>query len=341
MSTPSSVLLTGATGHLGAAIAAALLDRSDQYRLRLYIRSEEKLHALAASDERLAGLSETDRVVGDIRDAPALSNALKGVDIVIHACHSHEYWQGPDYLYDVNVGGTRALTSALTQADSPRQIVYIGSYSAHRALQPELPGGLCSSISARECSSISKPLSQRLLWDTAQDKGLGLQIVSPGYMIGPYQLNPTYFGALFHAVLFGPLRWSPPNSLNIVDVRDVALAVLDCLGNRSAPNWLLATGDNVPMQRLFAQMNHHAGFSTRPRPIAKSLLRLAPNLKQFGRFGQSYFTRDHTSALDSDLQNRSYDLSATVRDSIAWAKQHPLFGSRWEITRWLARRYLR
>lgn len=341
MSSSPTVLLTGATGHLGAAIFAALSADPGGCDLRMLIRSEEKLHQLAASDDRLAGLKDAEWVIGDIRDADVLSKALDGVDVVVHACHSHEYWRGAEHLYGVNVGGTYALGAALAGACCVKKVIYIGSYSAHRILPDASTVKPLRGVSARESSSISKPLAQRVLWDAASDNGFSLHIVSPGYMVGPYQLNPTYFGVLFHALQFGSLRWCPPNIINIVDVRDVAEAVVDCLKNGDAPTWNLATGDNTSMMRLFSEMNRQAGFSQMPRTIPVGLLRFVPRLKQFGKYGQRYFAQDHASSSASDLNRRSYDLGASVRDSIIWAQRHPMFASRSELLLWLAKRYLR
>lgn len=341
MSTPITVLLTGATGHLGVAIAAAMLTDTSTYQLRVLSRSETKMGQLIASDARLSGLRNVQRVIGDIRDQPILDKALRGVDVVIHACHSHEYWKGAQYLYDVNVGGTRALTAALSRTGSVRKVVFIGSYSAHQMQKADFSVGSLSGYSARECSTISKPIAQQLLVDSAQDLGFALHIVSPGYMIGPYQLDPTYFGALFHMVQFGPLRWCPPNSINIVDVRDVAKAVTECLQSEDATSRVLATGDNTPMQQLFTEMNRQVGSTVVPTPIPCYLFRLTPNLKQFGKFGKRYFTENHISISGSDLSNREFDLSSSVRDGLMWAKRQKLFRSRGEVLKWMLKRYLR
>jgi len=341
MSKEITVLITGATGHLGVAVATAILTNAGAFKLRGLIRSKAKIERLIAIDTRLSELRNIQWAIGDIRDPSALSEALQDVDVVIHACHSHEYWKGAEYLYDVNVGGTRALTTALSHTTSVKKVVFIGSYSAHLSQQTDSSMRRIGEYSARECSTISKPIAQRLLMDSAKNHGFALHIVSPGYMIGPYQLDPTYFGALFHAVQFGPLRWCPPNSINIVDVRDVAMAVTKCLQMADAPSRILATGDNASMQRLFTEMNHQVGFRVVAKPIPCFLFRLIPNMKQFGRFGQRYFVQDHIPNSESDLNNREFDLGSSIRDSLSWAKQQQLFRSRGDFLKWIVKRYLR
>jgi dihydroflavonol-4-reductase len=340
MTVRETLLLTGATGHLGAAIARQLLAHPDGPRLRLLIRDEGKLRALAASDPGLASLMACERIVGDIRDAAKVEAALSGVDGVIHACHSHEYWRGSKHLLDVNLGGARNLVRALATKERARKVVYVGSYSAHgvRTNGHELEAA--QRASARECSSRSKKLAQEVFLAAAAEGRFRLDIVSPSYMIGPLQIDPTYFGALFHLVLLKPLRWCPPNGINLIDVRDVARSVLDCVtGDHEEGRQVLASGDNLPLQDLFAEMNRQAGFARAPRKLPGKLFGLMPSLKQFGRFGRHYFRSDHYVD-GAGLAPRLYTLEESVRDSLSWARDRPLYKHRGEFLLWLADRYL-
>lgn len=68
------VLVTGASGFLGAAVADVL--RSRGYRIRTLVRATSPRANLDARDEA---------VVGDILDAASLGRALQEVDHVVHA----------------------------------------------------------------------------------------------------------------------------------------------------------------------------------------------------------------------------------------------------------------
>ncbi len=333
-----TLLLTGATGHLGAAIAREILARPEPPRLRLLLRDERKLATLAAEPE-MAALLDCERVVADIRDRPKVEAALLGVDAVIHACHSHEYWCGARHLLEVNVGGARTLAEAVVRQGRVQKVAFIGSYSAHgrRSSTDEMEAARRSS--ARECSSRSKRLAQEVFLAAAAAGGFRLDIVSPSYLIGPLQIDPTYFGALFHLVLLRPLRWCPPNGINLVDVRDVARAVVDCVaGEQAEGRRVLAAGDNVPLHDLFAAMNREAGFPQTPVRLPDRLFQVLPSLRQFGRFGRHYFRRDHYVE-ESGLARR-YTLEESVRDTLTWARRRPLYRHRGEFLRWLAARYL-
>jgi len=338
--TRPTILLTGATGHLGAAIAREFVSRAEAPRLRILVRDEEKLHRLAAADPVMGRLLDCERVVGDIRDTDRIDRAVAGADAVIHACHSHEYWHGARYLFDVNVGGARNLQRAIRTAGSVKKVVFIGSYSAHGETSVEDdPESLCSA-SARECSSRSKRLAQAIFRAGASAGSYRLDVVSPSYLIGPMQLEPTYFGALFHLVLLKPLRWCPPNGINVIDVRDVARTVAGCAsGDHAAERRILASGDNVSLWELFAEMNQQAGFGITPHRLPSEAFVVMPWLRQFGAYGRQYFRRNHFVDA-AGLSARHYALRDSIRDTLSWARRAPLYRRRIEFIRWIAQRYL-
>ena len=281
---PSPIFLTGATGHLGVAIARALLALPHPPEVRLLVRDPAKVHALIATDDALAPLDRAALVVGDFRDPAVLSHGLRGARAVIHNLHSHEYWKGADHLIDVNVGGAERLADAVA-AEGVRHVVYIGSYSVHDKTAGPTADDL-REMSPRAASSQAKLVVQLLLERRAEtDSGFRLDTVSPSYMMGPWQLDPTYFGVLYHLVHHCRLKRALPGGVNLVDVRDVAQAVIGCL-EADQPQRRLAAGDNISFQEMFRIMNRIAGRPYDPRPIPAGLLRSIPRLRFFGDFGR-------------------------------------------------------
>jgi len=76
-----TVLVTGGTGSFGKAFIKRLLNEHDPLAVRVYSRDELKQYDMQRDidDPRLRFL------IGDVRDAPRLSIATRGVDVVIHA----------------------------------------------------------------------------------------------------------------------------------------------------------------------------------------------------------------------------------------------------------------
>jgi len=331
--------LTGATGHLGAAILAELSAREVPFpALRLLVRSREKLDRLVELSADFGILDQCTVVDGDLRDERTLERAVEGVDTIVHTAHSHEYSRGSRYLTEVNVKGAERLVRTAIEDGGVRRIVAIGSYSADPAPSDAPSHEELLRLAPRACSSKAKLASARIFSEAASRNGLALDVVSPSYMIGPYQLDPTYFGALFHLVLFRPLTWAPPHGVNLVDVRDVARAVLDVLTTGGGGH-VLATGDNTPYTELFETLNHAAGRPSTPRLISPRLMRLVPRLRLFGDFGKHYFDGPHYVDAPG-LTDRCFGLDRTISDAVDWARRMARFSGSFQIYRWMARRYL-
>jgi UDP-N-acetylglucosamine 4,6-dehydratase len=76
-----TILITGGTGFLGKALIKEILNYAPK-SIRVFSRDEFKHHQVQEifnSNEKIRNL------IGDVRDYPRLTKAMKGVDIVIHA----------------------------------------------------------------------------------------------------------------------------------------------------------------------------------------------------------------------------------------------------------------
>jgi UDP-N-acetylglucosamine 4,6-dehydratase/5-epimerase len=78
-----SILITGGTGSFGHRYVSSLLKNYKPKRLVIYSRDELKQYDMAL---KYKGHEETLRFfIGDIRDSSRLKEAMRGIDIVIHA----------------------------------------------------------------------------------------------------------------------------------------------------------------------------------------------------------------------------------------------------------------
>ena len=97
-----TVLITGATGQVGNAIARRLAD--DGVEVRALVRSPERAQVLPAGVQP---------VFGDVTDAPSVRAALEGCATVYHAAGIPEQWRRDvDEFARVNVEGTRNVVEA-------------------------------------------------------------------------------------------------------------------------------------------------------------------------------------------------------------------------------------
>ena len=106
----SSVLITGATGQVGNAIARRLA--SDGVQVRALVRSAKRADVLPEGVEP---------VTGDVTDPKSLQAALDGVGTVYHAAGIPEQWRkDTDEFARVNVEGTRNVVEAALSAGVER-----------------------------------------------------------------------------------------------------------------------------------------------------------------------------------------------------------------------------
>src|SRR5262245_42476335 len=117
MGKPGRVLVTGATGFVGSALARAFL--ASGYPVRALARPR-------GPRANLMGL-EVETVEGDICDAAAVGRALAGLRYVDHAAADYRLWaRDPEAMLRTNVEGTGTVMRAALSAGVER-IVYTSS----------------------------------------------------------------------------------------------------------------------------------------------------------------------------------------------------------------------
>jgi dihydroflavonol-4-reductase len=117
------VLVTGATGKVGHAIASALLDRGDS--VRAMVRDPVK-----AASVLPAGIEP---VRGDATDIDSLAAAVEGCELVFNAMGLPEQWVRDDTIFDrVNAVGSGQLASAAKRA-GVRRFVHTSTHDIFAA----------------------------------------------------------------------------------------------------------------------------------------------------------------------------------------------------------------
>src|SRR4029453_16455495 len=97
------VLVTGATGKVGNAIARALVERGDE--VRALVRDPARARTVLPA--------AVEPGVGDVTDPSSLEAAAAGCEVVFNAMGLPEQWVSDDALFDrVNAEGTRAVAAA-------------------------------------------------------------------------------------------------------------------------------------------------------------------------------------------------------------------------------------
>lgn len=254
------VLLTGATGFLGSAIARALTAR--QHDLRVLVRHTSPLAAL--SDVAC------ERVFGDITEPSSVGAALAGMDAVIHtAGFTGTRLRDRERLYRVNTEGVRTICQAM-QERGPKRLV------------------LTSSIVSIGTSSEPTPLDESTPWtgggqgyhyvDSKRQgeelafaaTGLEVVAVNPGFILGPGDARLTSTRYVSEYVGGRNIFYLPTGGLSFCDVRDVALAHVAALERGRPGQRYITAGHNVTHRQALEELHALTGL-TRPRALPKTL----------------------------------------------------------------------
>src|SRR5512146_1524447 len=107
------VLVTGASGFVGANVVRVLVEHGDD--VRALVRPESDRRTLAGLPIQL--------VEGDLRDAPAVRRAVDGCGRVYHVAADYRFWaRDPTELYESNVLGTANVLEACVAAGVERVV---------------------------------------------------------------------------------------------------------------------------------------------------------------------------------------------------------------------------
>jgi nucleoside-diphosphate-sugar epimerase len=207
-------LVTGATGFVGAHVVDALCERGES--VRVFIRDAGK-----ADPFRDRGV---DVVVGDLRDAGAVREAVRGVE-VIHHCGAAVGPYSKKEIYATNLEGVRNLLNAVREAGQPR-VVLLSSVNVlgTRDLDPateETPYEYSNDPAADV-----KIEAERLALEYHRLFDVDVTILRPGFIYGPR--DPHNLPKLISALQRGKFRFigSRDNIVPIVHVADVVQAML-------------------------------------------------------------------------------------------------------------------
>lgn len=221
---PGRLLLTGATGFLGDAIAAAALEAG--WHLRVVVRDAAAVRAKPWGTHPNLDIRHCDLAAPQAR--ADLDAALETVDAVIHAAGA---MTGDDQGHRRNtVEPTRTLVEVMTARAPSPVLVLISSLSVYNyaslpmgstldettPLEPE-PG-------LRDAYCRAKLAQEAVVRVAAQRAGLRARIVRPGAIVGPGRLKTARLGFAFGPLLIMPGGHAPLPVIGVADCAALALS---------------------------------------------------------------------------------------------------------------------
>ena len=248
------VLLTGATGFVGANVARALIGAGHQ--VRALVRP--------GSDTKAVDGLDIERIPGDIRDRESVARAMPGVKAVVHCAALYSFWERDSRVfYETNVEGTRNVMEEAVRACVER-VVYtsstavLGRPSSGVADESAEPGqGELTGHYRR-----SKYMAEKAVMRLAEE-GLPVVVVNPSAPVGPWDVKPTRTGQIVLDFLRGRMFAYMDTGLNLVDVEDVAAGHLMALDKGKCGERYILGNRNMTLRQVLASLSVITG---RPAP---------------------------------------------------------------------------
>jgi dihydroflavonol-4-reductase len=246
------VFVTGATGFIGASLLRELL--KDGCRVRALAR--------AGSDRRNLDGLDVEIHEGDLRDRESLEKGLRGCEILYHAAADYRLWtRKPAEMYDINVGGTRAILEAALRQGLSR-VVYTSSVGTLGNPGNGIPGTETTPVTLADMVGHykkSKFLAEREA-ESFLPRGLPLVIVNPSTPVGGLDIKPTPTGKIIVDFLNGRMPAYLNTGLNVIDVEDCARGhILAATHGRIGEKYILGN-ENLTLQQIFSMLAEITGL---------------------------------------------------------------------------------
>lgn len=167
------VLVTGATGFTGGALAKKLVEQGDE--VVALVRASGNTNQLEKLGVKLA--------YGDITDRQSVIDAAQGCDIIYHIAAVYRTAGHPDSYYEgVNIGGVQHVIDAAREHNVGRT-VHCSTIGVHGDIK-EIPSNEESPFNPGDIYQRTK-LAGEELFAKAMSEGLPGSIFRPGAIYGP------------------------------------------------------------------------------------------------------------------------------------------------------------
>jgi nucleoside-diphosphate-sugar epimerase len=321
------VLVTGATGFLGASLVRRLL--SGSARVRVLARSAKKAKPITDQGAQL--------VLGEITDDSAVRDAVEGVTEVYHLAGRLLVPGVPASEYTrTHVEGTRLLLHCCRSAPGLERFVHC-STTGVLGVTGDRPADENAPIRPTNVYEATKAEAERLVGEAWRD-GFPAVVARPGLVYGPGDLHLLPF---FRSVLrrqFRPIGRKPV-WLHPIYIDDLTEALVRCGRHSSAVGecFNLAGPEPVALADL-AQAIARAGGTRVPRghipvlaahAVAAVGDSLPPNLKRSAPLTRSrleFLTNSRAYDVSKARQLLGFaagtEISTGAAQAMAWYRQH-------------------
>lgn len=320
--------ITGASGHVGAALSRSLLESGVSLRL------------LVHQDRRALDGLNAECFQANLNDPDSLRRAFRGVEIVFHLAASISLDRRHiGMLRRINIEGTRNVIRACRQC-SVRRLVHFSSIEALADRNPVKATDENNPLAAA-CETTTygwtKAESERLVLEAA-GPSLDVVILNPTAILGPHDYKPSHLGRSLIDLYHGRLPALIRGGFNWVDVRDVASTTLAAVRHGVSGERYILSGTWLSLPAMAERVCALGGCKS-SRPVlpfwmARAAASVAGNLPALSSRYPA-FTPDALVAIskhrricgekaERELGHRPRGLDTTLRETFEWFERSGL-----------------
>lgn len=322
-------LVIGGTGQLGANLVRALLEHGDQVRV---------LHRSTSHTFTIDGL-DIERVVGDLNDGESLRLACEGRDVVYHTAGYY-----PSATIPVELAKGQALKETALVLEAVRRagvdrLVFASTLTTVGF--PKTvghPANETCQFSTRYTNNpylMAKAAMEEKILQSAQ-QGIPAVVVIPTEFFGPYDQQPTS-GTHILMIANGRMTVYVPGRVNVIDVRDVAVAMIRAAERGRVGERYLVGNWNTTQKDLNELIAQVVGVAPPyfPIPLAlarwgskvgervsRSLLRRPPRLPAFVVEMMAHMQHYDCSKAQRELDYPQSAPYGAIEDAATWFREN-------------------
>lgn len=297
------VLITGAAGYIGGAVARALTERGDE--VVGFVHSDRAEQTL-----RDRGLAVAR---GDVLDPVSLERAMAGCDLVFNVAGVNSHCpKEPERLRRVNAAGPANVVWAAARAGVGRVV-----HTSSATTIGEAKGTVGTETSPHRGSYLSlydraKLEGERAAFAAGEESGVEVVALNPSSVQGPPRKGGN--GAIIIAFLNGRLRAFVDTDLSIVDIEDVTAAHLLAAERGRAGRRYILNGATITTAEAVRLLVEITGVGERPVVLPPWLARGVAGLSEIAFKLAGSVSPICRARVDTILHGHRYDGSFAARE---------------------------
>ncbi len=257
------VAVTGASGHIGNVVCRNLLERGFQIK------------ALYNSDKRsLEGLA-LECIQGNVLNLENLHSLVEHCEVVINCAAIISIDGDPDgMVFKTNTQGPANILKASLDK-GVKKIIHLSSVHAVTELPHSVPYDESRPYknALHSAYDYSKAQGEQILLNGSKGLPIEVVILRPSCVIGPHDYKPSKMGSALIDFYHEKIPFLPPGGYDLVDVRDVAEAVVASIEKGRNGEVYLLSGKYYDFKQLAKIIYEVTGKETPRRVIPYWLLK--------------------------------------------------------------------